>query len=206
MRKPVSKSPGRPALDDEQAEVLRRELMSFLSRKAGEPALVEDLTQEALAKVLAGIEGFRGDAALKTWARRIAENVWRDYLRRRQAKPADSGAAQSDLSVLEALDTPDPEESHDLRVTRECLLDAVKQLPLGERSVVLLHEFGDVPLPQVADALGCTIDAAKQRLHRGRRRLADICRSDCASDTTDDGAALCSPRQSGGEDAPEGEK
>jgi RNA polymerase sigma-70 factor (ECF subfamily) len=182
-------------LNDEQARLLRGELLGFLAHRAGDPVLAEDLTQEALARVVAGLSEFRGDSALSTWARRIAYNVWHDHLRRQRAKPAERGAGNEELwvtAVLDSLDPSTPEAARDRQTTRECLLDAVKHLPLGERSVVLLHDLGDVPLDQVAATLGCTVGAARQRLHRGRQRLAGICRSECSHDTADDGSALCS--------------
>jgi RNA polymerase sigma-70 factor (ECF subfamily) len=187
-------------MDDERAQLLRRELLAHLTHRASDPILVEDLTQETLAKVLAGLPKFRGQSELRTWARRIADNVWRDHLRHRRASPVQS-AKQGDenfsvVSVLDSLDPSSSEIRYDQQATRECLLRAVKQLPVGERSVVLLHEFGDLPLQDVATILDCSLDAAKQRLRRGRRRLARICQAECTRDTADDGTALCSPKAS----------
>lgn len=197
----AAKPPEPGPLDEERAQLLRRELLFHLARRAGDSILAEDLTHDALAKVLAGLPSFRGDSELRTWARRIADNVWRDHLRRRRASPVkdagcDEGEGFSVVAVLDSLDPAHPETLRDRQVTRECLLGAVTQLPAGERSVVLLHELGDLPLREVATTLGCSLDAAKQRLHRGRRRLARICQAECTPDTAGDGAALCSPNAS----------
>ena len=44
----------------------------------------EDAVQEALARALDKIAGFRGEAGFATWLYRITVNVCRDVLRRRQ--------------------------------------------------------------------------------------------------------------------------
>jgi RNA polymerase sigma-70 factor (ECF subfamily) len=198
MTKRIARPSARRPLGDRRAQRLRRELLTHLTHQTGDPSLAEDLAQETLAKVLAGLPSFRGDSDLRTWAYRIADNVWRDYLRRRATTP-ESGGGRDELSVFAVLESLDPspsETDYDRQRTRECLLDAVTQLPVGERRVVLLHEFGDMPVREIAATLGCSLEAAKQRLRRGRRRLARICRAECRPDTADDGAALCSPNPS----------
>jgi RNA polymerase sigma factor (sigma-70 family) len=140
---------------------------------------------------------------LRTWARRIAVNVWRDHVRRQAASPVERAAAGDAFSVSAILDalTPaktasDPELTADQKATHNCLLDAVRQLPLDRRRVVLLHDFAEMPLDEVAKALDCSVGAAKVRLHRARRQLAEICRAECECDTGLEGTLLCSPKVS----------
>jgi hypothetical protein len=53
-----------------------------------------------------------------------------------------------------------------------------------------------MPLDEVAKALDCSVGAAKVRLHRARRQLAEICRAECECDTGLEGTLLCSPKVS----------
>ncbi|MBI4581971.1 MAG: RNA polymerase sigma factor, partial [Planctomycetes bacterium] len=179
----------RPVLEDVTAARLRAELASYLARRAGNPALAEDLAQEAMLRVVQGLPEFRGGAQLRTWARRVALNVWRDHLRRRAASPAERAASGEEFSVHALLDSigptapaPSPEDAYDQRVTQDCLLAAARRLPLAEGEIILLHDFGAIPLEQAASALGCSPGAAKVRLHRARRHLAELCRTECTSD------------------------
>jgi RNA polymerase sigma-70 factor (ECF subfamily) len=185
------------------AERLRSDLVHFLTFRTADPALVEDLAQEALVHVLRGLPGFEQKADLRTWARRIALNVWRDHLRRRAARAAERVTSSSDFSVLSILDSigptapaPLPEDAYDQQTTHECLLAAARRLPLAERELILLHDFGVVPLERAAAMAGCSLGAAKVRLHRARRRLAQICRAECTSEAAGHDAILCSPRAS----------
>jgi RNA polymerase sigma-70 factor (ECF subfamily) len=174
---------------------LRADLVRFFARRSGEPALAEDLAQQALVRVLDGLPRFRGEAALRTWTRRIAANLWRDRLRQMRARPA-AGDGFSVDTLLDSIGAPGPgaDELHDRRVTHECLLTAIRRLPADARRILLLHEFGDMPLAEAARALGCTVGTAKVRLHRARRRLAERCRAECVEEQTADGTKLCSPR------------
>jgi len=190
------------SLDGNAAERLRADLVAFLARRTRDAALAEDLAQQALLRVLGGLPRFRGAAALRTWARRIAVNVWRDHLRHQAASPTERAARGEEFSLAALLDAVGPsapaapvEETLDREATHDCLLGAVRQLPLDARRVLLLHDFGDMSLEQAAAALGCSVGAAKVRLHRARRRLAECCRAECVGETADGGALLCTPKR-----------
>ena len=185
------------------AQQLRADVESYLAWRSGDPALAEDLAQETLLHVIRGLPKFRGEAELRTWARRVAGNVWHDHLRRRGRMPANAT-----LSVLELLDALDPsasgnaEQSHDRRASRECLNEAARQLPEGARRAVLLSDFDELTLAEVAAELGCSLGAAKVRLHRARRRLGEICRDECVSEVGLDGEVICTPRTGRAESPP----
>jgi RNA polymerase sigma-70 factor (ECF subfamily) len=203
MAKPGHSGAATP-LDGATSERLRAELLAYLVRRARDRALAEDLVQEAMVRVVGALPGFRGAADLGAWARRVGLNVWRDHLRRRKASPVERAAAGDAFSVGALLDSvgpvapaPVPEEAHDRQVTHDCLIAAARRLPLAERGIVLLHDLGAVPLDEAARSLGCSVGTAKVRLHRGRQRLATLCRADCSSEAGIDGTTLCTPRSSG---------
>jgi RNA polymerase sigma-70 factor (ECF subfamily) len=191
-------------LDAEVLQQLREDLVRFLTRRtSGNAALAEDLAQESLVHVLRGYPQFRRTASLRTWARRIAANVWRDHMRRLASSPVDRAAAGNAFSVVAILDalTPDrtapgPEMAADRVATHNCILGAVRRLPLNQRRVVLLHDFGDMPLNEVARVLGCSPGTAKVRLHRARRRVAETCRAECVPEVGLDGTTVCTPSPS----------
>lgn len=192
------------SLDAGVLQQLREDLVRFLRRRtSGDAALAEDLAQESLVHVLRGYPQFRGTAALRTWARRIAANVWRDHMRRLASSPVERAATGDAFSVVAILDAlipdrtaPGPENSPDRAATHDCLLGAVRRLPLDQRRVVLLHDFGDMPLDEVARVLGCSPGTAKVRLHRARRRVAETCRAGCVPEVGLDGTTVCTPKPS----------
>ncbi|SNT64637.1 RNA polymerase sigma-70 factor, ECF subfamily [Asanoa hainanensis] len=52
------------------------------------------------------------------------------------------------------------------------LVAALQTLPRAVREAVVLHYIADQPVAEVAAALGCSVEAVKTRLLRGRRALA----------------------------------
>jgi RNA polymerase sigma-70 factor (ECF subfamily) len=187
--------PSRP-IERDVAERLRTDLLRFFVRRAGDDRLAEDLAQEALLHVVRGLPRYRGAATLGTWARRIALNVWRDHVRHRKGERGRVDVSvDALLDALEpALPAPTPEAAHDRRTTRACLIEATRALPLAARRMLLLHDFGEMPLEQAAAALGCSPATAKVRLHRARRRLGEHCRSDCVCEPGSDGTSSCTPK------------
>jgi RNA polymerase sigma-70 factor (ECF subfamily) len=196
----VGGSLGKAPLNDATAARLRADLVGYLTRVAGDRTPAGDLAQEAMVHAVQGLPDFRGGAKLRTWARRIAQNVWRDHLRRRAASPAERATSGEPFSVSALLDAIGPaapalppDDAYDRHVTHECLFAAARRLPLREREVILLHDFGTISLEQTAASLGCSVGTAKVRLHRARRRLAALCRAECTYDHGRDGTPLCSP-------------
>lgn len=190
-------------LDQRTAERLRSDLLRMLRRRTGDPVLAEDLVQETLMHVVRGLPEVRNARALRTWAWKIALNVWRDHLRHRATAAAGppAGLESHEFSVSAVLDSlgpgppaPAPEDALDRHATHDCLLEATRQLRRGEREIILLHDFGDMPLKEVALALSCSPGTAKVRLHRARRHLAEICRRGCIRETATDGGTLCAPK------------
>jgi RNA polymerase sigma-70 factor (ECF subfamily) len=201
MTNPPTRPSNTALLDGKAAERLRADLVGLLARRTGDPVLAQDLAQETMLRVLRGLPRFRGAATLRTWARRIALNVWRDNLRDRAANPAVRAAQGDQFSVDALLDSLGPaapvprvEDVRDRRATHACLLDAVRKLPLAARRLILLHDFGEMPLDQAAALLGCSAATAKVRLHRARRRVAETCRTECVVEAGLDGTTLCTPK------------
>ncbi len=57
---------------------------------------------------------------------------------------------------------------------RPRLLEALGQLSISVRTVVVLKDVHDWTHRDIADHLGITTTAAKVRLHRGRKQLHDL--------------------------------
>src|SRR3990170_8448976 len=83
LREPASPE----ALEDLRAVLMRGLRAALAARVNGDvDALAEDFAQEALLKILASLETFRGESRFTTWAQRIAVHVAFSELRRRRWK------------------------------------------------------------------------------------------------------------------------
>lgn len=141
-----------------------------------EPALADDVLQETFVDVIRGIGGFRGDASLDTWIRRIAINHCLMHLRspwhvRGEALPEDlvasQGAADVQTSAQHQLD----------------LGGALARLPAVSRAVVWLHDVEGYTHREIAELLGRTPSFSKSQLARAHERLRGLM-SDADGDET----------------------
>ena len=137
---------------------------AYLVRLTGDAWTAEELCQETFLRYLAHEQRLiGGNGSLGGWLYRVATNLGIDRLRRQRAaslttEPADCAPANCALS--EALDV-------DGRIRAE-----LARLPPELRATFLLRAHHGLPFRQVADALGVSERAAKDRFRRTRERLA----------------------------------
>ncbi len=131
----------------------------------------EEVAQEAFIRVFRGLPKFRGDAALGTWIYRLAVNAALSHRSRRANAPA---ALQEDRGAERGVDqvvahTP---EARDLAL-RKHLERALAALPVGYRTVIVLHDVEGLEHEEVASILGCHVGTSKSQLHKARAKLRE---------------------------------
>ena len=129
----------------------------------GDFAEAQDVVQEAFARALAHPGRMRNVDNPEAWLRRVALNVARSRYRRRAV--FDRLARGGRLH--------EPGHAPPLSPDHVALVAALQRLPRATRETVVLHHIADLPVAEVAAALGCSVDTVKSRLVRGRRALAD---------------------------------
>ena len=151
----------------------RRELYHFLARFVGDPALAEDVFQEAFLQVHLSAGGFDVTRRLKPWLFTIAANKARDALRSRSRRPA----AELDAKVgiggddatrfvdLMPTDVPQPAERIQNQETATAVQNIVRQMPDNLRVVLLLSYFQEFPYKDIAEILNVPLGTVKSRLH-----------------------------------------
>lgn len=130
----------------------------------------EDVSQASLLKAATHINGFRGEASIRTWLHRVATN---ECAMRRRRKPHPSFEGMVSEGWNHPSDDHGPERlALDSESKRE-VLQAVSSLPHQYRCVLLLKDGEGLPLKTVASILGTTVPSVKSTLHRARRRLRE---------------------------------
>jgi RNA polymerase sigma-70 factor, ECF subfamily len=171
---------GRLAQEDEEAMRMfyRRYaglVFSLAQRMLGDTARAEEILQETMLRVwrMAGsYDATRGHA--DAWVVTIARNLTISTLRRERNAPV--FASLDDLGDIEDI-ADDPEEAAWLRARREMVREALLQLPLAQRKVVLLAYFGDFSQSEIADRTGEPLGTVKSRLRLALRRLEPLLRA-----------------------------
>ena len=156
----------------------KRRVYSLCLRMLGNVAEAEDLTQESFLQLHRKIATFRGDSAFSTWLHRLTINVVLMHLRRKGLNL---------ISLDEALDTS-PESgptrtfgTPDLRlagsIDRMTLQKALEDLPLGYRTIFVLHDIEGYEHNEIATMLDCSIGNSKSQLHKARMKLREALRT-----------------------------
>ncbi len=124
-------------------------------------ALADDLAQETFFKAYKNIRSFRGEAKFSTWLYRIAYNCFREEARGRKELV---GIDEAQLEAEQDPHTVDP-------ALRQDLNQALRLLPLHERSAVLLCCQQGLSHDEAARVLDIPLGTVKTNVLRGREKL-----------------------------------
>ena len=166
-----------PTSSDRRAELLaltgevRGELHRYCARLMGSVIDGEDVVQDTLARALAALGEIEETPQLRPWLFKIAHNRALDLLRSRTVRKAEPIETASEIADESH---PDPMEVLMRQEAVETAVSRFAELPLLQRSVVILKDVLDESLKDIADLLDLTVDAVKAQLARGRARLRDI--------------------------------
>lgn len=175
-------------VEAEQFAAHRGTVRGVLLRLVRDPALADDLVQEALLRATRAAATMRGDAAPATWLTAIALNVARDHFRASGRRPPSVG-----LEHAEGLPAHQDTEDSAMRAEMSsCILGHVARLPERQREAVLLHHFGGLGHREIASSLGISDGNARVILHRGLAALRASLGRECALNFDD--AIPCEPR------------
>jgi RNA polymerase sigma-70 factor (ECF subfamily) len=136
----------------------------------------EDLVQETYLRAYAAFGSFRG-GNVRAWLAAICLNAARSEARRRRRRPAEvTGMALADvLAGAVGLDSePDVVDRVIAGLDAQQVTRCMAKLAEPQRVCIVLVDVAGLTAREVAEALGCPRGTVLARLHRGRRRLAEL--------------------------------
>ncbi len=153
---------GQETLDDLVSEHLAS-LRRLATRLTGSLESAEDVTQEALLRIVRGWKGFRRQSAFKTWATCILLNVFHDWL----AKQHES-LPLSDVSDLRQADPMSCAMAEELgrHIARR-----VSALPPRQREVLVLLSYEGLSAEEAGQLLNMQVANVYATLYQARQRL-----------------------------------
>ena len=157
-------------------ERYQRPILSLIARMVGDPALAEDLAQEAFVKAYRKLGTFDRRRKLSSWLFKIAHNTTIDHLRRSRPEivPLEATASDGEQSweILKADEASGPArraESSELMARLDAALGRLKP---SYREILLLRFREGLAYDEIADVTGLSMGTVKVRLHRARKRLS----------------------------------
>jgi RNA polymerase sigma-70 factor (ECF subfamily) len=125
----------------------------------GDPSEAEDATQDALVRAWLRWDQVKDPERIGAWFGRILINVCRDRLRARRGNPVrwlGGDASRDDVRALGE---------------REALWQAVADLSVDQRIVIVLRYYLDLPVEAIAERTGVPPGTVKSRLHHALKSV-----------------------------------
>jgi RNA polymerase sigma-70 factor (ECF subfamily) len=129
----------------------------------------EDVVQEACLRALRFIHTQRGQNH-RAWLLTIVRNTCCTWLEKNRPSEL-ARASPLDAAAEPATDAAGPEAQAIERADCELVRQAVEELPLEYREVIVLRELEEMSYKEVAQILGIPLGTVMSRLSRGRARL-----------------------------------
>jgi RNA polymerase sigma factor (sigma-70 family) len=146
-------------------------LCALCRRMLRDPAIAEEIVQEAMVQAWLSLDRLRQPERFGPWLAGIGLNLCRRHMGRRRP-PSYSWeqiCRSQDLATGDRADNPvDRLEAAEMAARVQ---EAVSSLPAGQRSAVLLFYLQGLTHAETAATLGIPTGAVKTRLHKARRSL-----------------------------------
>lgn len=164
-----------PATAEEVFHLYGPRVYNLARRMLGSDADAEDVTQDVLLQVIRKLPTFRGESAFPTWLHRVAVNAALSHRQKR--------ASRQQHEVNDPIDQLFEEGTHhhpirgwsvgpeDLALGHErhrLIEKAIAELPENYRDIIVLADKEGLPNADIAEMLGLSVSAVKNRLHRAR--------------------------------------
>ncbi len=139
--------------------------------------LAEDCAQEALLSILSQLHQFRGESRFTTWAYNFAVNKAMTAVRRVRWKDVSLEALMDDEAPAsafsrEAAPGANPEQQAQANEAWAVVQQVIEhELTERQRAALRGVVIQDIPLDEVAQALGANRNGAYKLLHDARRKL-----------------------------------
>lgn len=153
---------------EELAMPLFARLYSFACWLTQDRAAAEDLIQETFMKALKGFSSFRQGTNFRAWIYRILRNTF--------------FTSQTGLKTSVSLDSEDnappepstaetPESVFLARLESETIQNALMELPVSFREIILLCDLEEMSYQEISLAIGIPIGTVMSRLSRARKAM-----------------------------------
>ena len=141
----------------------------------GDATVAADLVQETYVRAMEPMGRLREDSDVKAWLYTILRNIGLNQVRQQRTRPGllelDADENTADLVIETA---KDPHALCVSKVEVEQVREAMMQLPLEFREIIVLREYGELSYQEIATLLDCSPGAVMSRLATARSKLRTL--------------------------------
>ena len=130
--------------------------------------LAQEVTGDVFLRMVEGLPGYRVmNVPFLAWLYRIAHNQVVNHIRKETSQPLEP----LDAAALLAQTDSNPTIMVEQKLELQRILRALERIDAQQREVIILRFLVEMPLQDVAEALGKTVAAVKTLQHRGTLAL-----------------------------------
>ncbi|RUS46976.1 RNA polymerase sigma factor [Cohnella sp. AR92] len=133
----------------------------------GDRMEAEDIAQEAFLKCFAALPRLENEFSFVSWLNRIVSNLCADRLRKRSKERLKAASVEA----LDAIEISSAQEQQRVRNLKMTIEEAMKQLSLDHRQIILLHDVQGFRYEEIARMLEIPVGTVKSRLNSARLAL-----------------------------------
>lgn len=139
-------------------------LMAICLRYLADRETAEDVFHDGILRIFQTIGRFTylGEGSLKAWLSRLMANEALGYLRKQTAR------VQREVATDEIPDMPDEADDDLTSLPASVLMDFIRQLPEGYRTVFNLYVFEEKSHKEIGRLLGITEHTSSSQFYRAR--------------------------------------
>lgn len=135
-------------------------------------SLAEDATQETFINAYRKLSAFKNKSSINTWLTSIAINACKSIMRQKDYKSHISLDEAREVKVHTNID----------KDTKISLTEAVKNLPIDLRTVILLKYYRDLSISEIAKIVKAPETTVNYRLLKAKELLKDMLKEDIIYD------------------------
>ncbi len=175
---------GRRTAFDDLIRKYQRQAVAVSYRLLGNSHDALEVTQDAFLKAYTSIATLQRPEAFGGWLMRIVSNLSLNFRRSRKTRsqlPLDDLLGSGEPGQSESVGTSDwmsqgssPVRKLESEEMGDRLQQAMGQLPEKQRLAIVMFTIEEMPQKQVAEALGCSVEAVKWHVFQGRKRLKEL--------------------------------
>ena len=154
-------------------ERYQKQVHALVWRKIGDFHIAEEITQDTFLKVHQKLSTLKDPRQFSGWLYVIATRQCLAWLRKKRIE-TESLEESENGEIDESAYSRFVSEEHAKATTetqREVVKKLLAKLKESERTVMILHYFGEMTTEEISRFLGVSTSAIKLRLHRARQRL-----------------------------------
>jgi RNA polymerase sigma-70 factor (ECF subfamily) len=155
-----------PGAFEDLIAVMERPLLYYAMSLTGNQDSALDVLQDVWFKVFRGIRKLNDPGSLRPWLYSITHGIAVDRIRHNYSREK---AEKTQLEDFEEAEEPSFAEED-----AEAVHQALSQLDVKHREVLVLHFLEELPLAEIAEVVGCSLGTVKSRIHYAKHTMKQI--------------------------------